>query len=413
MALINKLEAIGDAVRAKTGDTNKLTLDEMATKINGIKTSNLFIKMVDRTITNITAEDLEGITTIGPGAFEYSQLSSIELPDTITTIGNYAFGDCRHLKNLIIPENTLRVSGAAFGSTSIPTIEQIKFLWRKYPRDFENHAPTQFSLPFAKKALVRGSFYDTIMEAPGWAVMKQYTEPFDEYVSDNLSNKICLYNTTIPLTISLQNYTSTPEYTIVSSADSIVSIANIVATAEAITFNIVSHETEGTATITVNINGAEDYVFSRNFNVTVYEKLIKSTYEVVPIDNVPYGFILNSAGYYESQNKHIQNSYALCRVNISNPMGYPIVLECINYGETNYDYGVIGQKDKQLNRDNNPTEANVFFNFKGQSTPNVQRVTYPGLSGDCFIEIKYRKDSSGDQGNDSLQFKIKFDGQED
>ena len=36
MALINKLEAIGDAVRAKTGETNKLTLDEMATKINGI-----------------------------------------------------------------------------------------------------------------------------------------------------------------------------------------------------------------------------------------------------------------------------------------------------------------------------------------------------------------------------------------
>ena len=47
MALINKLEAIGDAVRAKTGDTNKLTLDEMATKINGIKpgptTSDLII----------------------------------------------------------------------------------------------------------------------------------------------------------------------------------------------------------------------------------------------------------------------------------------------------------------------------------------------------------------------------------
>ena len=37
MALINKLEAIGDAVRAKTGDTDKLTLDEMATKINGLK----------------------------------------------------------------------------------------------------------------------------------------------------------------------------------------------------------------------------------------------------------------------------------------------------------------------------------------------------------------------------------------
>lgn len=38
MALINKLTAIGDAIRAKTGSSNKLTLDQMASEISNIST---------------------------------------------------------------------------------------------------------------------------------------------------------------------------------------------------------------------------------------------------------------------------------------------------------------------------------------------------------------------------------------
>ena len=38
MALIDKLNAIGDAIRAKTGGTEKLTLDEMPTQIQAIQT---------------------------------------------------------------------------------------------------------------------------------------------------------------------------------------------------------------------------------------------------------------------------------------------------------------------------------------------------------------------------------------
>ena len=36
MALTNKLTAIADSIRAKTGSTNKLTLDEMPTAISNI-----------------------------------------------------------------------------------------------------------------------------------------------------------------------------------------------------------------------------------------------------------------------------------------------------------------------------------------------------------------------------------------
>lgn len=39
MALINKLEAIGNAIRSKTGGTSKLTLDGMVQAINGLKTT--------------------------------------------------------------------------------------------------------------------------------------------------------------------------------------------------------------------------------------------------------------------------------------------------------------------------------------------------------------------------------------
>lgn len=40
MALIEKLNAIGDAIRAKTGGTDKLTLDQMPTEIEGIQTGS-------------------------------------------------------------------------------------------------------------------------------------------------------------------------------------------------------------------------------------------------------------------------------------------------------------------------------------------------------------------------------------
>ena len=46
MALIEKLNAIGDAIRAKTGGTDKLTLDQMPTEINGITTGGTEVEPI-------------------------------------------------------------------------------------------------------------------------------------------------------------------------------------------------------------------------------------------------------------------------------------------------------------------------------------------------------------------------------
>lgn len=47
MALINKLSALADSIRAKTGSTEKLTLDQMATAITEIETTPEMIVLVD------------------------------------------------------------------------------------------------------------------------------------------------------------------------------------------------------------------------------------------------------------------------------------------------------------------------------------------------------------------------------
>ena len=60
MALTDKLKAIANAIRGKTGETAEMTLDEMATAIEGIS-AGAETKMATVTLTN-TAQAMTGIT---------------------------------------------------------------------------------------------------------------------------------------------------------------------------------------------------------------------------------------------------------------------------------------------------------------------------------------------------------------
>ena len=121
-----------------------------------------------------------------------------------------------------------------------------------------------------------------------------------------------------------------------------------------------------------------------------------------------YPFELNTNGYYESTNKGQSSSYSYATLNYE---GFDeLVLECINSGESNYDYGIISQPDVQLSestKDDGATgSTKVFKNFSGQSSTNPVQLTIPSDEGSHFITIKYKKDGGGDSGNDSLQFKV-------
>ena len=86
-------------------------------------------------------------------------------------------------------------------------------------------------------------------------------------------------------------------------------------------------------------------------------------------------------------------------------------LNCINYAESNYDYGVLSNLDTALTLTNSDDTSNnlVYKTFKGSSLSTIQPVVYSGIpKGNHFIDIKFRKDSSGNSNNDSFQFQIEI-----
>lgn len=134
-----------------------------------------------------------------------------------------------------------------------------------------------------------------------------------------------------------------------------------------------------------------------------------SAWSVSDISGATYKFALNSNGYYESNNKGVNNSAAVCRVKIHAAKACTVTFKCINYAESNYDYGLLGVIDKEQNTGYSDTSTNVQKSFKGSSKSSVQTYAYTNVAaGDHFIDVKYRKDSSQSLNNDSLQFTVEI-----
>ncbi|MDA7683437.1 leucine-rich repeat domain-containing protein [Akkermansiaceae bacterium] len=75
-----------------------------------------------RGLTSITIPD--GVTSIGSGAFNgCTSLTSITIPNSVTSIGDYAFRDCNSLTSVTIPDGvTLIADGTFLNCTSLTSI---------------------------------------------------------------------------------------------------------------------------------------------------------------------------------------------------------------------------------------------------------------------------------------------------
>lgn len=132
------------------------------------------------------------------------------------------------------------------------------------------------------------------------------------------------------------------------------------------------------------------------------------------VENVgSYGFSLNGSGYYQSDNKGIDKSAAVCRVNLSLPTSATVTFTFINYAEQGYDFGVFGNIDTALNHNYYPanggisdTSYKLACNDSTHNKSTEQTLTYSVPSGEHFIDVKYSKDDASASGNDTLQFKV-------
>ena len=119
MALTDKLKAIADAIRSKTGSTESMSLDGMATEISNISTGGSIeepyvIETYD-SAGNLIEAELVGHTKIRDNFFyACSKLALISLPSGVTIIGNSVFYNCSNLTSITIPDSVTSFGDWAF-----------------------------------------------------------------------------------------------------------------------------------------------------------------------------------------------------------------------------------------------------------------------------------------------------------
>ena len=68
---------------------------------------------------SIKVNDVEySVTSIRPGAFSNCGLTSITIPNSVTSIGDYAFRDCSGLTSISIPNSVTSIGESAFFNCS-------------------------------------------------------------------------------------------------------------------------------------------------------------------------------------------------------------------------------------------------------------------------------------------------------
>lgn len=134
------------------------------------------------------------------------------------------------------------------------------------------------------------------------------------------------------------------------------------------------------------------------------------THSVATAPSASYGFDLDSnTGYYVSTNVSQSNSAAVARISLDLPCRCLVTFTYINYAEATYDYGIFGNVDTALGTTYS-ADSNVKLacNTSTYNSSDEQTLTYEIESGSHFIDVKYRKDSSQNSYNDTLQFKYEI-----
>jgi hypothetical protein len=176
MALIDKLTAIGDAIRNKTGKTDLLALDEMVAEIEGIEGGISLEDIIQKS--GITSIKTDATVFNGYTFFGWKDLKSIDAPNCkITNIGELQ--GCINLEVVNMPQLEDMNDDNCFADCSKLTTIYLPELWRMNDGTFINC--TSLKNVYLPKAAYLGSnsFMNTGIESVSFPLVNEtYSTPF-------------------------------------------------------------------------------------------------------------------------------------------------------------------------------------------------------------------------------------------
>ena len=333
-------------------------------------------KIVETDYTDETAlfrgSEFEKITFIGDiekiGDYVFYNckgLTSIEIPDSVTTIGNYAFDESNCCKIICKPLNA-----PSLGSVGFHRNDGILYI------------------PY-------GSDYSSWLSklGNGWTTEHIYTPStyYDLSITANnvIGNKT---NTTINWTCMSDGYYYPDTFVTgiqLSGTETSSDFPQNTSKTESVEREITFEYQGLTATTTITHDMWIDMSYMIDLN---NQWRLSDT--VLPPDSSTYD------GVYESfSNKGVDNSAAFMYIDIE---GYDeFTMYVRSYGEYNYDYVVVSQLDKSLAK-NTTSGSNVKTTTRSSSssTPYIE-VKFTNIDrGRHRITVMYRKDGSTSSGTD-------------
>ena len=115
------LTSVANAIRSKSGSTAQINAQDFASEIENLPSgekTNKFLQLIGGTENvSLTAQDFGDITEIRQDAFAHAtNLISVVLPNTVSSIGRSAFQGCINLTNIFIPEGITQINILTFSS---------------------------------------------------------------------------------------------------------------------------------------------------------------------------------------------------------------------------------------------------------------------------------------------------------
>jgi len=249
-----------------------------------------------------------------------------------------------------------------------------------------------------------GEVYEFPLGNMSWSTLKNYGSNFTVVIPLNPSSN--QYPYVYVYGVEIEVNTGTPRSITVTNSTSATVTADPTSVFDGGSSTITANTLSG-ITITDNGTNITSQFTSQSITTGKYSTATRGS----------YGFTTNSNGYYESQNKGVNKSCAVCRISFSLPVTSTITFTYINYAESGYDFGVFGDVDVALTTNYYPaasggatiteTSYKKACNTSADTTSSVQTLTYTNVSaGDHFIDVKFSKDDATASNNDTLQFKV-------